>query len=99
MNINKPEAIPSIKYTTKEDLRALLDQKDEELSNLQQRYYQLDHAKDTLQEKLYESGVDHRPTIMDKILERESTAWQTIKYIFKECEKETGRDFPWDAWL
>jgi len=85
---------PSIKYTTKDDLKVILDQKEKDYAELQQRYNQLDYAKDQLQEKLFEAGVDSRPTIMSKIIKRELDARSSIFYIIRECEKETGREFP-----
>jgi hypothetical protein len=80
--------IPNIKLKTKEDLQ-------KELAEMQERYRVLDYAKDQLQEKLYESGVDSRPTIMTQIYKKESEAYRTIQFIILECEKETGRKFPY----
>lgn len=85
--MNEKDFIPGIKYTTKEDLKKALDQKEEALK-------QCIYSNELLQEKLYESGVEKRPTIMTQIIEKESSAWKTIKYIIEECEKETGRPFP-----
>lgn len=85
--MNEKDFIPGIKYTTKEDLKKALDQKEEALK-------QCIYSNELLQERLYESGVEKRPTIMTQIIEKESSAWKTIKYIIIECEKETGRPFP-----
>jgi uncharacterized lipoprotein YehR (DUF1307 family) len=85
--------IPSIKYTTKEEIKAALDKKEADYTELQQRYYQLDYIKDQLQERLYATGVDQRNTIMSQIVKREAQARDSINYIIMECEKETGREF------
>jgi len=92
---NNP-SIPNIKYTTKEELKAALDQKEKEVQDLKERFYQLDYAKDQLQEKLFAAGVDERPTIMSRIINREEETKNSIIYIVSSCEKETGRSFPWE---
>lgn len=85
--MKEKDFIPGIKYTTKEDLKKELDQK-------QLEFEQLKYEKIQLQEKLYESGIEKRPTIMDQIEKKEEEARKTIRYIIEECEKETGRAFP-----
>jgi hypothetical protein len=89
MKLENNASIPSIKYPTKEDLKAALD-------DLKAKYNNLNYDKEQLQEKLYESGVDSRPTIMSQIFRIESQARDSIIYTITECEKETGRDFPWE---
>ena len=72
--------IPSFKHTTKEDLQKQIEQ--------------IKYEKDQLQEKLYDLGIDKRPTIMGQIEKIEKETIDTITYVVKECEKKTGRPLP-----
>jgi len=55
---------------------------------------ELEREIEEKQEKLYESGVEERPTIMKQIRDEEAETLRHIKFCIKECEKKTGRIFP-----
>ena len=56
---------------------------------------ELERALEEKQEKLYESGVEERPTIMKQIRDEEDSTIRMIQWYIKECEKKTGREFPY----
>ena len=56
---------------------------------------ELERTLEEKQEKLYESGVEERPTIMKQIRDEEESALRMIKWYIKDCEKKTGRRFPY----
>lgn len=62
---------------TKEDLQNALDD--------------VSYRTEEMQEKLYKNNIELRPTIMQKIIDREVKLFEHIKYCVEECEKETGR--------
>ena len=57
---------------------------------------ELERELEEKQEKLYESGIEERPTIMKQIKDEEAETLRHIKWAVKECEKKTGREFPYD---
>ena len=57
---------------------------------------ELELALEEKQEKLYEAGIEERPTIMKQIEDYEKEVLQHIKFCINECEKKTGRDFPYN---
>ena len=57
---------------------------------------ELERALEEKQEKLYESGIEERPTIMKQIRDEEAETLRHIKWSINECEKKTGREFPYD---
>lgn len=58
---------------------------------------ELERSLEEKQEKLYESGIEERPTIMKKIRDEEAETLRHITWCIKECEKKTGRSF-WLYW-
>ena len=53
----------------------------------------LQEEKEALQEKLFLSGVEHRPTMMNQIVEKETITRTLIDNLIEDCEKTTGRKF------
>ena len=74
---------------TKEDLQKIITKLQVELTHARSND---DYRTDEMQEKLYEAGIETRPSIMQKILDREATLFSSIKFMIEECEKETGRE-------
>jgi len=74
---------------TKEELSALIEELKTKLKEASER--PVDYRKIEMQEKLYEAGIEPRPTIMQKIIDREKELFNHIDFCVKECEKETGR--------
>jgi len=62
---------------------------------LQEEIQSLEYQNEVLLEEMYENGLRTRPSIMTQIEDREENTLQSILYIIKECEKETGRLFPY----
>ena len=56
---------------------------------------ELERALEEKQEKLYEAGIEERPTIMKQIQDEEAETLRHIKWSINECEKKTGRRFPY----
>ena len=56
---------------------------------------ELERELEEKQEKLYESGIEERPTIMKQIRDEEAETLRHIKWAVNECQKKTGRPFPY----
>lgn len=59
---------------------------------LEEKIQDLEYELEQKQEKLYEAGLETRPTIMSQIEDREKATLDHILFCIKECERETGRD-------
>ena len=62
---------------------------------LQDKIQSLTFEIESMLEEMYKAGLRTRPTIMSKIEEKEAETKATIKYLIKDCEKTTGREFRW----
>ena len=62
---------------------------------LEEKISQLEYEKELLLEEMYETGLRTRPSIMTQIEEKESETLKTIEFLIYECEKVTGRPFPY----
>ena len=76
---------------TKEELEKIIATLRQELTKTVDPNPDLEYENKQMQEKLYANGIDIRPTIMQKIINRETELFNIIKYMIEECEKETGR--------
>ena len=80
---------------TKEELVEILSLLNQELKDARNHNDEYDHGLkytiEGMQEKLYEHEIEPRPTIMQTIIDKEAELVKTIKYMIKNCEKETGR--------
>ena len=62
---------------------------------LKEKIQTLEYEKENLLEEMYEKGTRTRPSIMTQIEEKEADLFKHIQFIIAECEKVTGRTFPY----
>ncbi len=76
---------------TKEELEKIIATLRQELTKTVDPNPDLEYENKQMQEKLYANGIDIRPTIMQKIINREKELFSAINYMLEDCERETGR--------
>ena len=62
---------------------------------LEEKIQTLKYENEAMLEEMYENGTRTRPSIMTQIEEKEAETQKHIDFVIDECEKITGRPFPY----